>query len=645
MSYRNPQIIVDRSAEIWAQAATKFGETLATGVDNYYKAKKEAEEKKKKIDDAKQLYRNKAMLRSQKELNNAASKIKDPGLLEQFKTNAVGLLNEGEDFTYKGETYKIGAIDAETELAINPNLTADQRAAYTQIAMSASNYQTSMLEKTGAVIANLEPLKDNGAYQIGSKIDIAGQGIDEYKNLVASNALLNQNADGVTTRKDLSRRRNEDGSYSNIVSVNAEFDIKSDIWQNLKKAYDLSDEDANFTWERDVDKWAGEGDLVVKLEPDVETDEALQAAGFIDDKHNQTSKGFVSKNITTRQIKDGRDFVTTESHFDVDQLRNNQVYRDALAGKAANILAMEQDQVVKYIGNNLGWGDTITAETLYGENITEDKRRAFIEDQLFEKDLRRIMPKYSTRKATQSDVNAYNSDASIAQDIEEGKTQPMQVGDTLYYNVIGTTSTKFTPKPPTSEERLEEFNQNVIDLTSQLSSNIISKLNDGQVLTQNDVVPMLTNAGKIENAEGEVIKLQPLVPGITAGGADTGAGYYTVQTNIMQTLPDGTQRRVTDGSRLSSKDAIDKVKQLQEQNPDSEYTYMPYLIVNYKTPNPEYQTARDKRRVPRYMFTEDAYNLNNPQDMNRLQLNIGRAYKSPTQERQTVVPVNTDYAQ
>ncbi len=646
MSYRNPQIIVDRSAEIWAQAATKFGQTLATGVDNYYKAKREAEEKKKKIDDAKQLYRNKAMLRSQKELNSSASKIKDPGLLEQFKTNTINLLNEGEDFTYKGETYKIGAIDAETELAINPNLTADQRAAYTQIAMSASNYQTSILEKTGAVIANLEPLKDNGAYQIGNKIDIAGQGMDEYKNLVASNALLNQNADGVTTKKDLSRRRNEDGSYSNIVSVNAEFDIKSDVWKRLKDAYNLTDEDASFTWERDVDKWAGEGDLVVKLEPDVETDEALQAAGFIDDKHNQTSKGFVSKNITTREIRDGRDFVTTESHFDVDQLRNNQVYRDALAGKAANILAMEQDQVAKYIGNNLGWGDTITAETFYGKNITEDQRRAFIEDQLFEKDLRRIMPKYQTRTAKQSDVDAYNNDVNIAEDIEAGKTQPLQVGDTLYYNVTGTTSTKFddTPKPPTSEERLEKFNQNVIDLTNQLSSNVISKLNDGQALTQNDVVPMLTNAGKIENAEGEVIKLQPLVPGITAGGADTGAGYYTVQTNIMQTLPDGTQRRVADGLRLSSKDAIDKVKQLQEQNPDSEYTYMPYLIVNYKTPNPEYQTAKDKRRVPQYMFTEDAYNLNNPQDMNRLQLNIGRAYKSPTQERQTVVPVNTEYA-
>lgn len=638
MSYRNPQIIVDRSAEIWAQAATKFGETLATGVDNYFKAKKEAAEKKKKIDDAKQLYRNKALLRSQKELNEAASKIKDPGLLEQFKTNAVNLLNEGEDFTYKGITYNIGAIDAETELAINPNLTADERAAYTQIAMSASTYQTSMLEKTGAVIANLEPLKDSGAYQIGNKIDIAGQGADEYRNLVASNSLLNQSVDGVKTKKELLRRKNEDGSYSNIVSINASFDTKSDIWKQLKDAYNLTDEDANFTWERDVDKWAGEGSLVVKLEPDVNTDEALQAAGFIDDKHNQTSKGFVSKNITTRTVQDGRDFVTSESHFDVDQLRNDQVYRDALAGKAANILAMEQDQVVKYVGNNLGWGDKITAETLYGKNITEEQRQAFIEEQLFEKDLRRLMPKYQTRQAKQSDVDAYNNDVNIAKDIEAGKTQPLQVGDTLYYNVTGTTSTKFddTPKQLTSEEKLEQFDQSVVDLTKQLSSGVINKLNQGQVLTQNDVVPMMSRLAKIENAEGEVLKLQPSRDGISAGGADTGAGYYTVQTNIMETLPDGTQRRVSNANRLSSQEAINKVNQLKEQNPESEYTYMPYLIVKYKTPNPQYTTSSNKRTVPRFIFSEDVYNLNSGEDINNLRLNIGRAYKSPTQERQAV---------
>jgi uncharacterized protein involved in high-affinity Fe2+ transport len=307
---------------------------------------------------------------------------------------------------------------------------------------------------------------------------------------------------------------------------------------------------------------------------------------------------------------------------------------------------MEQDQVVKYIGNNLGWGDKITAETLYGKNITEEQRQAFIEDQLFEKDLRRLMPKYQTRQAKQSDVDAYNNDVNIAKDIEAGKTQPLKVGDTLYYNVTGTTSTKFddTPKPPTSEEKLKEFDQNVIDLTKQLSSNVINKLNDGQVLNEGDVAPMLTNVGKIENARGEVLKLQPLRPDVTAGSADTGAGYYTVETNIMETLPDGTQRRVSGASRLKSKEAIEKVKQLKEQNPENEYTYMPYLIVNYKSLNPKYTSASNKRSVPKYIFDEDVYGLNSGEGMNNLRLNIGRAYKSPTQERQTVVPVNTDYA-
>ena len=44
MSYRNPQIIVDRSAEIWAQSIGKIGETISGGITDYYKAKKIAEE-------------------------------------------------------------------------------------------------------------------------------------------------------------------------------------------------------------------------------------------------------------------------------------------------------------------------------------------------------------------------------------------------------------------------------------------------------------------------------------------------------------------------------------------------------------------------------------------------------------------------
>ena len=39
MSYRNPQVIIDRSGEIWGQAIAGFGKDVARGIDNYAAAK------------------------------------------------------------------------------------------------------------------------------------------------------------------------------------------------------------------------------------------------------------------------------------------------------------------------------------------------------------------------------------------------------------------------------------------------------------------------------------------------------------------------------------------------------------------------------------------------------------------------------
>ena len=221
--------------------------------------------------------------------------------------------------------------------------------------------------------------------------------------------------------------------------------------------------------------------------------------------------------------------------------------------------------------------------------------------------------------------------------VEEGSGLIKKEGDKYYIEEYGTPR-NVTPRDSetTTEQKLRQFDQGVIDLTKQLSSGVINKLNQGQVLTQNDVVPMLSRLAKIENTEGKILKLQPRRPGVTAGGADAGAGYYTVETNLMETLPDGTQRRVSDAVRLSSKEAVEKVEQLKEQNPNNKYTYMPYLIVNYKTPNPDYETAKQKNRTPRFIFSEDVYGLNSGEGINNLRLDIGRAYKSPTQERQAV---------
>ena len=53
MSYRNPQIIVDRSAEIWAQGVAKVGDVLNRGIEAYAAAKRRGEEEQRKKDEAK----------------------------------------------------------------------------------------------------------------------------------------------------------------------------------------------------------------------------------------------------------------------------------------------------------------------------------------------------------------------------------------------------------------------------------------------------------------------------------------------------------------------------------------------------------------------------------------------------------------
>ena len=58
MSYRNPQIIVDRSAEIWASNVGTIGNIFANTIDTYLAAKNKANAENKKQIDAYQILTN-----------------------------------------------------------------------------------------------------------------------------------------------------------------------------------------------------------------------------------------------------------------------------------------------------------------------------------------------------------------------------------------------------------------------------------------------------------------------------------------------------------------------------------------------------------------------------------------------------------
>lgn len=430
MSYRNPQVILDRSADMYIKS---FQESSAA-FSNTFKEIQEAKQKEialvQKQRQAKQLYKNKATLEHLKELNETASSIKDPDFLQQFKQTAIGLLETGEPYTHDGVEYNIGAIDAQTELALNPELTSAQRIAYSNIVNNAQTYQTTTLDQTGKIIGGLTPLKDQKAFDIGNfdgtnGFDILGEGKEEYQNLVVAEALLNRNgSNGI--HKKLERVRQDDGSHKNIMNVSVQMDTKSEAWTALKDAYGLEDSDANFIWSRDVDKWAdGEG-LITKLPELIDTNDALRTSGFLNDQDTPTGKGFNSNSIISINPQGDDEIVTTERHFNVEMLTEDITYKSMLDSKAKGLLQMPLDEQLKYIKYNLG--RSFTKNEWINEGETGQIQ--FIKNSLEHNDLVRMFgnKQVETRTATEKDVARYKEEFP-----EYEEQNPLIAGESQIY--------------------------------------------------------------------------------------------------------------------------------------------------------------------------------------------------------------------
>lgn len=430
MSYRNPQIILDRSADMYIKSFQESSAAFSNRFKEIQEAKQKEQALVEKQRQAKQLYKNKATLEYLKELNEVSSSIKDPDFLQQFKQTAIDLLETGEPYIHDGVEYNIGAIDAQTELALNPELTSAQRIAYSNIVSNAQSYQTTTLNQTGKIISGLTPLKEQKAFDIGNfdgtnGFDILGEGKEEYQNLVVAEALLNRNgSNGV--HKKLERVRQDDGSYKNIMNVSVQMDTNSEAWKALKDAYDLEDSDANFIWSRDVDKWAdGEG-LITKLPELIDTNDALRTSGFLNDQDTPTGKGFNSKSIISITDQGDDEIVTTERHFNVEMLTNDITYSSMLDSKAKGLLQLPLDEQLKYIKYNLGKSYTKDEWV----SMSQPDKVSFIRNSLEHNDLVRMFgnKQVEMRKATEQDVARYSEEFP-----EYEGTNALQVGDMIYY--------------------------------------------------------------------------------------------------------------------------------------------------------------------------------------------------------------------
>ena len=394
MSYRNPQIIVDRTAEAWAQASTNLGKTMVKGVEDIYKAQEIEAARIKKENEGYQLVQNNVMLNYNEQQQKAAAGIKDKGLSGQFVNMYEGML-EGKN----------GAIAAKTALKINgASLPKEERRRLLKIVNDAESFKNVMVNGAGVVIADVE---ENGKLKpgdFGNGYNWKGQGTGEkFGNMLAYQAIADKTITGITQEKSLDRL--DDGTVmmkvNSTIDTNSEF-VKSMIEKELFSLDDLEVDAKGFaklpTWEMDIAKY-GDG-MIIKTPENIDQAKSLEQAGFV--KNGIANKETIGGSNVTVEVGKGTKNQSTVSYFDPANIEGSKplqdMYKDFASG---NILSRPPDEQLNYLR------DTLKVEIKPEEwaKKTPEEQTKIIADRLMEQGVEAVQGSgFKKRKATKDDI-------------------------------------------------------------------------------------------------------------------------------------------------------------------------------------------------------------------------------------------------
>ena len=442
MSYRNPQIIVDRSAEIWAQGVSKIGDVLSTGIEAYFTAKRKGEEVQKKKDEAINTTMIQGDLKQSALRNQMAKKIKDVSLQEKF-TERAKLLADGDGGENKG------AIWYNTQLSLNPPTDKGLLKEYKNKVKAYQKYMANSAQEIGYVMSALETTKNLSAQQLVDGYAVAGKNSgSELQNLMAMRALENKALEGFDYEKDLVY--NEDGT--NSLKVVGYLDKNSKTYKAWEKTGVFEDQDLEYTkdgkvkisWERNLAKWGEDGSFVNEISPAVDINSVMEGTGLINKNGSANDNLYVTPTVQQRlKNQDGTESLTTEKVLDYNKLYNNSAFKAEIQSKAAGLDAISEQDQIDFVRNRFGWGEMKTED--FFDKSRED-RLAFYEGQL---EMEAVKKLGSFRKATAQDVKTL-------EDVMPG----IKEGDPVIFKQIGRQSIK-PPKPVKVDKSQQKFNDTV----------------------------------------------------------------------------------------------------------------------------------------------------------------------------------------
>ena len=448
MSYRNPQIVVDNSGSAYGGIIANFGATVAKGIDSFTQQRAKAAEIARKRKESTQLALNQSELRENQRIDKFLQTVPDKSMNDAVRDEVKRMATTGEGNTVNvnGKDYTIGSVQAQALLNSNPNLDKDTREAYLQVVSGYNKYMNDMGALASSITVNNEQIGLDKEGFISKDYDIKGEGGVGTSNLIASMSVNNNPIEGVESKKQYSRPYNSNTKkYDNILNIKSRIDKNSVIGKSwiANNLIDNADGSVSFeeelnekgeptgylttTFERNLNEVGENGlGLIVKIQPQG-AENTLANAGFINPKTAQaTGEGFVTSKINgARTLDNGIRVTTSETHFNAKALENNQAYVADNKKIAAGITALPLDQQVKYMANNLGWGNLGEKEWA---KMTDVQKSTMITDSLQEDDLRKMLKgdpnknPIMSRAATSNDVALYAVDKQIINE-----------GDTIYF--------------------------------------------------------------------------------------------------------------------------------------------------------------------------------------------------------------------
>ena len=325
MSYRNPQIIVDRSAEIYAKMATAGSDAF----NQYMKYRSVAAENARKQDERIVSVLNKAEESAQSRIDKGIkeSKITDPSLIEQTQGLLGKYLDEGNVGFLEG---KPSVLDMQVAVEIG-SVKGKTRREYKEAIQRYKAFENKTIDTAGAYQVQLEEGKNINSSTIQEGYTIAGVGSEKFVNLSSYLTLNNQEADGV----NITRKVDDDGS----IIINGTIDTKGEGYKKYVEAGLIDPEDgeltyndknntASFTWKSLSSNPAKE--LILKRLPGFNAQEASINAGL------ENEKGDLSKRLYTgerssrvEKFKDdpSREQDITKLYIDPSVIEKNVTFR------------------------------------------------------------------------------------------------------------------------------------------------------------------------------------------------------------------------------------------------------------------------------------------------------------------------------